>query len=155
MLLLSIKLISTVTNPAVCGQLNRTSDSEACICPGDIVNYQCTIINGSYGGFTIFRAKPSSFVGCTRNNTDIVLSHSQFNRSQHGFNISCNNETVIGQILSNDDGIYSSQLNITVTTQLIGDTIECFHDNGMQSILVGESPIYNPGAAIDAQADLA
>ena len=69
---------------AVCGQLTLTSDPKQCICPGDVVIYECTIQSG-FGGATVFRVKPSSFVGCLGDSIvqeELVFPHSQFNQSQ-------------------------------------------------------------------------
>ena len=37
---------------------------------------------GQSGGATVFSGKPSSFVGCTGDPTELVLPHSQFYKSQ-------------------------------------------------------------------------
>ena len=131
----------------VYAKLTLVSDAErSCICPGDVVTYECTIISMPYGG-TIFRGNPSSFYDCigdSNDPTEIVLHHSQFNDSIQS---TCNNGTVVGQSLSNDDNTYyKSQLNITVASELIGDTIECVHDNGTHNdIVIGQSKINNTG----------
>ena len=114
--------------------------------------YECNIITNSQGGgFTIFKGNTGSFVDCigdvSEEEDQINLRHSRFNQSLQ--TISCNNATINIQRLSDKNGtyVYSSHLNITVTSQLIGDTIECSHDDGTGTILVGESTIYDEGAA--------
>ena len=43
---------------------------------------------------------------------------------------SCNNRTIVGQILSVEDNNYTSQLNVTVTPDTAGKTITCSKDTG-------------------------
>ena len=123
------------------------SSPKQCICPGDVVIYECTV-QSVFGGATVFRAKPpSSFVSCTgiRSQEELILPHSQFIWSQHGVKKTCNNDTVISQILNTENGTYTSQLSITVTSELIGITIECVNDNGTSRHGVGSSTIPNTG----------
>ena len=130
-------------------KLTLVSDAgRSCICPGDVVTYKCTVMSGSYGA-TIFRGNPSSFYDCTgdsNDHTEIVLHHALLNFNDFSTS-TCNNGTVIGQSLSNDNSTYyTSQLNITITSELIGDTIECIHDNGTHSdIVIGRSKLNNTG----------
>ena len=109
------------------------------------MTYECTVMSGSYGA-TIFRGNPSSFYDCTgdsNSHTEIVLHHNLFHNS---IQRTCNDGTVVGQSLSNDSTYYTSQLIITVTSELIGDTIECVHDNGThRDIVIGQSKINNTG----------
>ena len=43
----------------------------------------------------------------------------------------CNNGAIVARILSIDGNNYTSQLNVTVTSETIGKTIECLHDDGL------------------------
>ena len=96
--------------------------------------YKCTIMGGN-GGSTVFRGLPTSslFVDCTGNQGRIVLPHSLFSLPQ-GIKKSCNNGAIIARSLKGGNGIYTSQLSVTVTSELIGDAIECAHDNGTDII---------------------
>jgi hypothetical protein len=108
------------------------SNSNTCVCLGDVVIYKCTIMGGGIGGSTIFRG--SSFNCYSAGNIDrLALPHSQFAHPQ-GTKKSCNNGTIIAQSLHGENGTYSSQLSITVTSELISDAIECAHDTGMGAI---------------------
>ena len=136
----------------VYGELILNSNPKTCTCPGDVVTYECTV-KSDFGGATVFRANPKSLVGCTGQkinhlqNEEVYLPHSQFNQSQD-VKRTCNNGTIVGRILSVDDNDrYTSQLNIIVTSELIGDTFECFHDNGTHESEVGKSTINNTGAS--------
>ena len=107
--------------------------------------YECSIMGGYYGGSTVFRGMPTSslkFVDCTGNQGRIVLPHSQFSRPQ-GIKISCNNGAIIARSLQSENGTYTSQLSVTVTPELIGDAIECAHDNGINIIEVVGMAIIN------------
>ena len=139
----------TITTVTVYGKLTLVSGAgRSCICPGGVVTYECTVMSG-FHGVTIFRGNPSSFFCCIGNSNclnEIVLHHAQFNNSIQSI---CNNGTVIGQSLSNDNNTYyTSQLNITVTSELIGDTIECVHDNGTHHVVIGRSKLNNTGTDV-------
>ena len=129
---------------AVGGELTIISTPKVCLCPGDVVVYECSVM-GKPGGFTTFSGK---FFNCAEygDHAALVLPHSAFNHSQlQGVNGTCNNGTVVGQSLGVHDGIYSSQLKIIVTSALIGDTIKCSYDNGSHTFVVGNSIINNTG----------
>ena len=108
--------------------------------------YECTIMGGN-GGSTVFRGlKPSSlkFVNCTGDKGRIVLPHSLFSLPQ-GIKKSCNNGAIIARSLKGGNGIYTSQLSITVTSKFIGDAIQCAHDNGSAINVVGMATINDTG----------
>ena len=90
---------------------------------------------GGNGGSTVFRGLPtrSLFVDCTGSQGRIVLPHSLFSLPQ-GIKKSCNNGAIIARSLHGGNRIYTSQLSVTVTPELIGDVIECAHDNGTDII---------------------
>ena len=117
--------------------------NSTCVCPGDVLIYECTIIS-SYGGSTIFRGRSFRFTNCTGNIDELVLHHSQFNHPQ-GIKRSCNNGAIIARSLHGENGTYTSQLSVTVTSELIGDVIECLHDNGSAINVVGMAIINNTG----------
>ena len=101
---------------------------------------------GGDGGSTVFRGLPTSslFVDCTGGYQGIVLPHSHFNRPQ-GIKISCNNGAIIARSLHGGNRTYTSQLSVTVTPELIGDAIECAHDNGSAINVVGMTIINETG----------
>ena len=43
----------------------------------------------------------------------------------------CNNGTIVARMLSVEGNNYTSQLNVTVTPDTAGKTIECVHDDGL------------------------
>ena len=99
---------------------------------------------GGHGGSTIFRGRSFKFINCTGNIDRLALPHSQFNRPQ-GTKRSCNNGAIIARSLQGGNGTYSSQLSVIVTSELIGDIIECVHDTGIAIEVVGMATINDTG----------
>ena len=106
--------------------------------------YECSIMGG-FGGSTIFRGKPSPFADCTGNPNLLSLPHSQFDHESQDVIRTCNDDAVIGRSISIQNGTYTSQLSITITSELLGDTIQCIHNNGRSLSEVGSSRINNTG----------
>ena len=73
---------------------------------------------------------------CARN--EILLRHSQF-ESQMAVG-ECNNGAITGKGIRNLDDAFTSQLNVSVTTNLQGKTVECVYDNGTTTT-IGSSSI--------------
>ena len=46
-----------------------------------------------------------------------------------------------GQIIRDKDDCHTSQLNVTVSSEMIGKSIECIHDNGTAQTLIGSDLI--------------
>ena len=91
-----------------------------CVCPGDILTYQCEIIMGSFFGATIWTG--SALDGTCRY---IFLLHSRFPLIRQ-----CNNGTIVAEWLSTEGNNYTSQLNVTITPETAGKTVACGYDNG-------------------------
>ena len=67
---------------------------------------------------------------CIRDSNEIVLLHSRF-ESNTGTLRMCSNGAIVGRSLRvEDNGGYTSQLNVTVSSDMIGESIECAHDHG-------------------------
>ena len=90
---------------------------------------------------------PTIFLRLCNKEGLLILPHSLFNESQ-GVKRTCNNGTIVGRSLSVKNGTYSSQLSITVTSELIGDTIECAQDNGTHIYEVGMAIINYTGESL-------
>ena len=101
-----------------------------CLCPGDVVTYECTVV-GDYGGITIWMG---DFFRCLANSRVIELVHNQLitNRPEgEAFNArTCNDGNIVGRIVRVENGRYISQLNVTLTSDIVGKSIECAYDNG-------------------------
>ena len=67
---------------------------------------------------------------CPSTTNEIVLLHiiTRFNIYE-----TCNNGDIAARILSIKDNNYTSQLNVTITPDTAGKTIECARDNGMRT----------------------
>ena len=66
---------------------------------------------------------------CPSTNNMIILSH-QFS-ADRTYRI-CNNGAIVARILP-VEGNYTSQLNVTVTSETMGKSVECLHDDGRTS----------------------
>jgi hypothetical protein len=103
--------------------------SDECICPGDTVTYECTVI-GNYGGFTVW---VGDFFRCSSGRQVIELRHHQLMNIQEGGVPNariCNNGSIAGRLIRVENGRFTSQLNVTLTSDIVGRSIECAYDNG-------------------------
>ena len=101
-----------------------------CVCPGDTLTYECTS-TGGYGGLTIWTGTAFE---CSYWYTYILLFHHRFT-SVNGTYDSCNNGVIVARSLSVEGNNYTSQLNVTVTPDTAGKTVECLSNNGTSSTL--------------------
>ena len=105
-----------------------------CTCSGDTVTYECTVI-GTYFGNTVWAG---SAFNCPLE--EIILQHHQFPENAYG---ECNTGSIVGRGLSVyvNNGTYyyyTSQLNVTINSDVIGKSIECYYDgNTGMTQLVG------------------
>ena len=111
-------------------RLILTTDDH-CICPGDILTYECTVI-GSQLGTTVWRGTAFDCTG-----GEISLLHSAYAETSviraYG---ECNNGLITAKSLSVADSIcYTSQLNITISDKVIGKSIECYYDDSNTTTL--------------------
>ena len=106
------------------------SMSSDCACPGDILTYEC-IVTGDIGGITLWMG---DFFHCPNRRQEIQLLHSDFTnergREAYYSTQMCNDGNVVGRIIRSENGSYTSQLNVTFTSDIAGRTIECAYDNG-------------------------
>ena len=100
-----------------------------CVGNGDTVTFNCTVM-GSAGGATVWRG---SAFNCALN--DITLFHSAY-KSEHGAIGMCNNGAIMAQSLGVEDSYYTSQLNVNVSSNMIGKTIMCVNVLNLTSEMV-------------------
>ena len=82
---------------------------------------------GGPGGATVWRG---TALNCTMSDHEIVLLHSRFELDTGTLRM-CNNGAIVGRSLRVESNSgYISQLNVTVSSDMIGESIECAHDNG-------------------------
>ena len=108
-----------------------------CTCPGHTIMFECTVSSGS-GGSTVWQG---TAFDCARN--EILLRHSQF-ESQTAIG-ECNNGAIIGRGIRSFDNAFTSQLNVSVTTNLHGKTVECVYDNGTTTTIGNSSIVITTG----------
>ena len=94
------------------------------------MTFECNITGG---GTTVFQG---SGFHCQSSRNEIKLLHSRFN-SSGGTNGTCNNGAIVGQSKNVENNVYTSLLYITISSDLIGSTIECLYDNGTSTETVG------------------
>ena len=99
-----------------------------CICPGSLINYQCSIAGG---GTTVWRG---TAIQCSGLNKHIPLRHSNFNASEKPYG-ECNNGAITARAIGAVDNRYISQLNVTVSRELINKTVECVYDGGTEEVV--------------------
>ena len=109
------------------------------VCPGDLVTYECTI---KKTGSTVWAGDAFN---CSGTDNEIVLLHSRFHNEING---SCNNGAIVARSLSVEGENYTSQLNVTVTPDTAGKTVECNSDNGTNTILISSFSIPTTGLSL-------
>ena len=98
--------------------LRLVSTSE-CDCHDQTLTYECTVTGGP-GGATVWTG---SALNCPGGET--VLLHRRFTKSR-GIMGTCNNGSTVAQSLSvQNNNLYTSQLDVTVTQNATGKTIMC------------------------------
>ena len=102
----------------------RLAKLTSCTCPGYIVTYECTVMGGLG---TVWRG---SAFNCEISANEIVLLHSRFGLSDRDYTKTCNNGAISGYGVTVSNGFYTSQVNVTISRELIGKTIECAHFGG-------------------------
>ena len=90
-----------------------------CAGDGDTLTFNCTVLS-SAGGATVWMG---TALDCPYYN-EITLLHSLYKSGRGAFG-SCNDRAIVAQSLGVEDSYYTSQLNVTVTSNTIGKTIIC------------------------------
>jgi aerobic-type carbon monoxide dehydrogenase small subunit (CoxS/CutS family) len=100
-----------------------------CICPGYTVTFaECTVV-GRPVGTTVW--KGTAFDQCV--NDELNLLHSHFGNQVQ----KCNNGSIIVQGLRVEEDCYTSELTITVSSDMIGKTVQCIHYDVNREISIG------------------
>ena len=112
-----------------------------------LLTFECSVI-GRPVGSTVWNG---SAFNCSLE--EIALPHHRFT-SENSAIINdifgtCNNGFIVGQGLRSENGCYTSQLNVTVTPDMIGKSIECVHDAITSTSTVGTLNIFKPGENIN------
>ena len=99
-----------------------------CVCPGDILTYECTVTGRPFE-YTIWTG---SAINCLWG-YEIFLPHYHFNESERTIR-HCNG-AIVARSLYVIDNLYTSQLSVTLTPDIMGQTIKCATDNGAHFII--------------------
>ena len=93
----------------------------SCTCLGYVVTYECTVGKGLG---TVWRG---SIFDCSSSGDEIQLLGSFLNSEP----VTCNNKMIMGRVVRSDaSGFYTSQVNIIVSSELIGRNVSCAQDDG-------------------------
>ena len=123
--------------------LRLLDTSERCLCPGESLTYECTVMGEPDGpGSTVWMG---SAFDCT--SREISLFHNKY-EAMEGISGTCGgimgrSESVVN--VTNDDNsttyYYISQLTVPIDSSITGQTIECLYYDSDRSSLVGTAKI--------------
>jgi hypothetical protein len=101
-----------------------------CACSlSSILTYECTVVGGISAGSTIWRG--SALAECPTG--EINLLHNHFLTDE----MTCNGRDIVVTGLSiGIGGVYTSQLDVKVEPDLIGQTIDCVYDNLINETII-------------------
>ena len=129
-----------------CQGLQLLDTSNRCLCPGDSLTYECTVM-GDPGGTTVWRGSAFSCI-----NQEIALFHADYESAQsEGTHGECGD--IIGKSIRSDVNItndnsysttvsyYISRLMVPINSGTMGRTIECLYDDGAIATLVGREKV--------------
>ena len=103
-----------------------------CFCVGDLLVYECSV----FGPGTTHWEGSVFHDDC---GNSIILRHSQF--STQGARASCNNDGIVGRSVGVVDQCFTSQLNVTIESNLDSATVSCIHVRDGQRRNIGDSII--------------
>ena len=104
-------------------------------CPGEVVNYTCTVVDTT--GTTFWRG---TAFNCPTTSNVIALTHALFNTGVSG---TCNNGAITGESVNVVDNCYTSRLMVTVSVGLNETTVEC--SMSVSDVGVGNSTLLVAG----------
>ena len=94
-------------------------------CLGGNLTLECTVSGGDKDT-TVWQG--TAFSGC--NNDEITLIHNRFGRVRGASGV-CNNGAITGwSVRVENNSSFISQLEVTITAEMIGKNIICNRDNG-------------------------
>ena len=112
--------------------------NKQCLCSGDTLTYECTTFGDSGGAIaTIWTG---TAFDCPQTENKLTLLHTLSFTDTNP--LICNDGAILVRgILVVSGGNYTSQLNITVNSDMNGQTVECFYDNGFRTQVVSNFSI--------------
>ena len=101
------------------------------------MTYEC-VVKGTDAGFTVWRG---SALDCASN--EIILRHSRYS-SVEGAMGECNKGSIVGRSLRLESGsFYVSQISVRVSSEVIGESIDCVLDDANVTFRLIGSAIIN------------
>ena len=110
--------------------------TNGCVCFGDTLTYNCTVV-GISGGSTIWTG--SALQECVNN--EITFSYNNFIRDD----VVCNNGNIVGRTIGVEGSYYTSQLNVTLTPGVIGKNVMCVNYNATSETIQFSTAINKSG----------
>ena len=96
-----------------------------CVCPGYTkAFFECTVA-GTTSGSTVWEG---SAFHCANNGDEINILHKTGFMSRE---MKCNDGIIVGRGLRVQDNCFTSQLIINITSDMIGESIECIYDDAL------------------------
>ena len=92
-------------------------------CPGEVVNYTCTVVDTSGNppiGFSVWRG---TALNCPTSSNEISLRHSSFSTS--GISGTCTGGAITAESVGVVDNCFISRLMVNVSSGLNETTVEC------------------------------
>ena len=103
-------------------ELIQTSHKAGCVCPGDTLVFECSVMGGAA---TIWKG---TIFNCVSN--EILLRHTRFT---DGISGECNDGAILAQSIGGTGNYYTSQLNVTVTFEMNNQIVECYGYSNMST----------------------
>ena len=109
--------------------MNELSGDESndCSCIGDTLTFECTVMSGSS---TIWRG---SAFNCASSENEIQILNNNVSSE------TCNDGMITGRVIRRQDNNYTSQLNVTLSSNLIGKSVECASNNGSEPVAISNT----------------
>lgn len=101
----------------------RLTSSSDCICPNNTLIFECTVMTGVE---TVWRG--SAFNCITNDTNEMILLDSDNSRLEESVSI-CNNGAIFGQVVEFENSNYTSQLSVTISSDMFNKSIECSTQN--------------------------
>ena len=117
----------------------KPDEPVGCLCPGDVLTYECTVVGVGDAGVTIW--KGSAFDNhCEGSKMELQLLHSRYNAISGEVKF-CQDMILEARSVKVENNSYISQLNVTLTSNITGKIIECAYNNGYNTTLIGSLEI--------------
>ena len=86
-------------------------ESDGCLCPGDVVIYECTVVGGIT---TVWKGSIVDNL-CQKSDYELRLIHECYNSSE-GTHGSCGYGSILGRSVGFENNSYTSQLHVNLTS---------------------------------------